>query len=275
MTTVPTLDELPDWPNPDSVDFDSKIGPFTLSLPTLVQQFNASIAAYNLTVSFPDGEVYQAQSNLLDTTSGRLMKVGAFGLGSSAVDLGEGDDLNEIVVTGFFYNSTAGNTPGNNYPVSVAGGLISLRDNAARGAQIYQSYTGEGIYWRSNAGGWLDWQEIYTNESILGPVSQSGGVPTGAVMQRGSNANGEFVRFADGTQICTSKLTSGDPAGKLWTFPAAFLSRPDCSVAPSATAPRMATVANPDGTSVSIHIWNEDGVASSTSWYATAIGRWF
>ncbi|MBF5006833.1 hypothetical protein [Diaphorobacter caeni] len=37
--------------------------------------------------------------------------------------------------------------------------------------------------------------------AILGTVSQSGGVPTGAIVQRGSNANGEFVRFADGTQI--------------------------------------------------------------------------
>ena len=38
--------------------------------------------------------------------------------------------------------------------------------------------------------------------NILGAVSESSGVPTGAIVQRGSNANGEFVRFADGTQIC-------------------------------------------------------------------------
>lgn len=39
---------------------------------------------------------------------------------------------------------------------------------------------------------------------LLGTVSQSGGVPTGAIIERGSNANGEFVRYADGTQICTT-----------------------------------------------------------------------
>ncbi|MEP9155246.1 hypothetical protein ABKT98_24025, partial [Enterobacter cloacae] len=33
---------------------------------------------------------------------------------------------------------------------------------------------------------------------ILGTVSQSGGVPTGAVIEKGSNSNGEYVRFADG-----------------------------------------------------------------------------
>ena len=38
--------------------------------------------------------------------------------------------------------------------------------------------------------------------NLVGTVSQSGGVPTGAVVERGSNANGEYVRFADGTQIC-------------------------------------------------------------------------
>jgi len=40
---------------------------------------------------------------------------------------------------------------------------------------------------------------------ILGAVGNSGGVPTGAVIERGSTANGEYVRLADGTQICTFK----------------------------------------------------------------------
>lgn len=38
--------------------------------------------------------------------------------------------------------------------------------------------------------------------NIVGTVSQSGGTPTGAIIQRGSNPNGEFVRYADGTMIC-------------------------------------------------------------------------
>lgn len=32
--------------------------------------------------------------------------------------------------------------------------------------------------------------------AIAGTVSQSGGVPTGAIIERGSNANGEYVRYA-------------------------------------------------------------------------------
>ena len=44
--------------------------------------------------------------------------------------------------------------------------------------------------------------DVYTMGNVLGTVSQLGGVPTGAIIERGSNANGEYVRFADGTQIC-------------------------------------------------------------------------
>ena len=42
---------------------------------------------------------------------------------------------------------------------------------------------------------------------ILGIVSQSGGVPTGAIIERGSNDDGEYVKFADGTMICTMSDT--------------------------------------------------------------------
>jgi hypothetical protein len=40
----------------------------------------------------------------------------------------------------------------------------------------------------------------------------AGGVPTGAVIERGANANGEYVRFSDGTQVCTKTLTGLGPA---------------------------------------------------------------
>ncbi|MEF2552038.1 hypothetical protein VQ042_11805 [Aurantimonas sp. A2-1-M11] len=73
-------------------------------------------------------------------------------------------------------------------------------------------------------------------QAIVGSVSQAAGIPTGAIIERGSNANGQYVRFADGTQICWHTLTSttiNGPNGSifisdeaLWTFPAAFSSAP-------------------------------------------------
>ena len=68
----------------------------------------------------------------------------------------------------------------------------------------------------------------YRKGTILGPVSQSAGVPTGAVIERGSNANGEYVRYADGTQICTKSAAVNaviEPGGFVrvsWVKPANF-----------------------------------------------------
>lgn len=63
---------------------------------------------------------------------------------------------------------------------------------------------------------------------LVGTVSQSGGIATGAVVERGSNANGEYVRFADGTQICSAS-TGGGVFLFTWTFPAAFSAEPHVS----------------------------------------------
>ena len=52
--------------------------------------------------------------------------------------------------------------------------------------------------------------EIFKHSNILGTVSESGGVPTGAIIERGVNSSGEYVRYADGTQICWRvRLDSG------------------------------------------------------------------
>ncbi|MCQ2034462.1 hypothetical protein [Stutzerimonas kunmingensis] len=68
--------------------------------------------------------------------------------------------------------------------------------------------------------------KAFRRGNILGTVSQSGGVPTGAIIERGSNANGEYVRFADGTQICMKSdaaMNGGSVISFLdWLFPAAF-----------------------------------------------------
>lgn len=78
--------------------------------------------------------------------------------------------------------------------------------------------------------------------AIVGTVSQSGGVPTGALMETGSNANGRYLRFADGTQICwhrASNFTATDVASGVlyqaatpvaFAFPASFATPPIVSV---------------------------------------------
>ena len=134
----------------------------------------------------------------------------------------------------------------------------------------------------------------YGKNNILGTVSQAVGVPTGAVIERGSNANGEYVRFADGTQICifsfaqisgatASTNSFGSTSGSMymhdytWTYPAAFIARPTVS---SGGGNQFAAGFRDDTGSVinttsAIHrFWHAaPGVAGYNT--VTAIGRWF
>jgi hypothetical protein len=76
--------------------------------------------------------------------------------------------------------------------------------------------------------------EMYNQGNILGTVSQSGGVPTGAIIESGSNANGEYVKWADGTMMCFSPDLVGNGTWTVagsqyyqslaaWTHPATFV----------------------------------------------------
>ncbi len=135
----------------------------------------------------------------------------------------------------------------------------------------------------------------YVKGTILGPVSQSGGVPTGAVIERGSNANGDYVRYADGTQICTHTITlSYNAAARVnthWSYPAAFATAPNVSFSGNLSDFLANATPGPDEVG---QIWS--GVVSTTwvpVWLyrlsgmtdfapgdtcdvrVTAIGRWF
>lgn len=69
---------------------------------------------------------------------------------------------------------------------------------------------------------------LYRRGNILGVVSQSTGVPSGAIIERGSHAShGEYCRFADGSQIVWLKRSHLPVAATTttlgWSFPAAFV----------------------------------------------------
>lgn len=85
----------------------------------------------------------------------------------------------------------------------------------------------------------VEGSRVYQRSNILGAVSESSGVPTGGVIERGSNANGSYVRYADGTQECwvngvsiniTTAMGSLFRGFAGWTFPAAFVSTTELSV---------------------------------------------
>ena len=70
--------------------------------------------------------------------------------------------------------------------------------------------------------------ELYSRDSIIGAVSEASGIPTGAIIEQGSNANGYYLRFADGTQLCFKvhnfPASSNNNAGTSINYAVAFAS---------------------------------------------------
>ena len=137
--------------------------------------------------------------------------------------------------------------------------------------------------------------DVYKQSNILGTVSESSGVPTGAIIERGSNANGEFVKYADGTLICeTGNLspsrtgaangTIGALSGLDITLPANFTGTPNASFSmrgptTAATTLNLYSLAYAAGRSanqVRFYYRGSDTTREPTRYPSMiAIGRWY
>ncbi len=228
------------------------------------------------------------QSSPDDFTVGKLLKLGAGGLGSVGLSATNGD-CNAITASGLYtFDSETLNSPS----FTLNGTIIHVSRTGDIHTQqaISRATSSLGrIAVRAKDGtSWSDWVEVYTQGSILGTVSQSGGVPTGALIERGSNANGEYVRFADGTQICTCQAFNTSAAGDLiWTYPATFFypaspGRPAVSGAVSAlsSAPAFLSIGGIAGSGtvandVAVRAVNLNGDRVALAASLIAIGRWF
>jgi hypothetical protein len=138
------------------------------------------------------------------------------------------------------------------------------------------------------AGLTIDGQVAFHRGNLLGAVGQSAGVPSGAVIERGSNANGEYVRFADGTQICTARLTINSTisgallggyrnTGQTWLYPAAFATAPQVTGSPGNIASLSVVTNNAGLNAVSVFHMSvaAQGTAAERVAIMVAIGRWF
>lgn len=114
--------------------------------------------------------------------------------------------------------------------------------------------------------------------NLLGTVTQSGGTPTGAVIERGSNANGDYVRFADGTQICGKRRLAGAVGAVTWTYPAAFDQAPTVQgILTKATLSGGGAMQSgfSGSTSCDVQAFDSSGGPVSTDMNVFAFGRWF
>jgi hypothetical protein len=128
-----------------------------------------------------------------------------------------------------------GNTPAGTIAATTTQGAINELDaeKVAKTDVIAITKGGTGA---TTANAAADALGAFRRGTLLGTVSQTAGVPTGAVIERGSNANGAYVKWADGTLICTHTkagtlgpttligsmyVTNGD---ETWEYPSAFAS---------------------------------------------------
>ncbi len=132
--------------------------------------------------------------------------------------------------------------------------------------------------------------KAFRRGNILGTVSQSGGVPTGALIERGANANGEYVRLADGTQICWKTLNVGSspfgPIGSIsfsvgadgGTYAASFAGVPSVSVGVDSSTglvwPTLGSSPTLTNYPYCYMLSPTSGVVTNISLLLIAIGRW-
>jgi len=123
------------------------------------------------------------------------------------------------------------------------------------------------------------------SSTLVGTVSESSGVPTGAIIERGSNANGEYVKYADGTMICTAGVDHDFSTinRSSHSYPASFASPQDVSAAicfeSTSSDPRHVAYAQTfvmrNTSSQNWDVNNQATRAETLQVMLTAFGRWF
>lgn len=222
------------------------------------------------------------QSTLQDGTEGRLMRVGAFGLGEARSVPLMGDIDATDSPTGW-YQYTAATTNSASLPAVLqnsAGVLRIERYNASLLIQTaWRNNFNGGLWMREHAvGSWGAWRMILDHTNILGTVSQTGGQPTGALIERGAGVDGTYLRFADGTQICTHQFDT--PASShTWTFPVSFTTGVPPVVTAMAqhdTAARIVTTGTTQSeTGATFSLWDTSGASAPARLQVMSTGRWF
>ncbi|WMT90171.1 hypothetical protein [Pelagibacterium sp. H642] len=221
-------------------------------------------------------DVAQKQENTADATVGRGLIVGAFGLGGDGETIPD-NDYNKAVRTGFYRGPGAGAVNGPPR-TAIYGTLIVAKRSSSitqiamigvAGSAIPNIFAFRGS--NDNGASWSPWADL--------------------VPEYGSNANGSYVRFPDGTQICFVRFT---PAALVWTqssagnyysesyvlnWPATFASSPLISTGSEDYRARNCDALiggyGLDYCSVYFTSQNNSTAGSNPSAHLIAIGRWF
>lgn len=119
-----------------------------------------------------DGGLYAGAANPTDTTPGRVLKVGDFGVGNT-ISIPQGADLNDYTIPGEYFQPTNANAiPELNYPDQLAG---FLKVAQTTGDGFVQEYTTHGDTIRKFLRGfyngtWSSWVELYNTGNTDQPI---------------------------------------------------------------------------------------------------------
>lgn len=226
-----------------------------------------------------------AMTTAIDATAGAVAKIyatgGIFGWANLGT-LATVTDIDALTIASGVYETSATTTSGT-FPATGGSGVLGvLTVKVEDSTHITQRWSGrnsgtKGRYERKYTGGaWGTWFLIYDQEMALGTVSQASGVPTGALIERGTNANGEYARFADGSLECYTTKAASAGAAVTWTFPSAFIAAPVVTGAAVATVSSAFVLdAAPSTTAATFSARDKTDARRADTCHLVAVGRWF
>ncbi len=227
-------------------------------------------------------DAFQAALPTLVTEINNIVIPGAASLGASSIvgNLATGDDLDAAVTMGWFdIGSSTTNKPSGfgtgvcRVEVRGTGRVVQTALQVA-GAAIIKKWT-RVSYGASSPYSWGSWLEDYNQGSVIGTVSQTGGVPTGKLIEKGSSANGYYRRFACGFLECWITKAASAGAAVTWTFPSVFLEAPVVTGNAEATVSSVVTLDTaPTTTAVTYSARNASNARRADTCYMRATGRW-
>ena len=223
---------------------------------------------------------------------GALLARGQFGLGltGNAATL---DEIDDTALPSGQYRLTAAYAGSGALPGPLQGQQCILEVRRYSATVLEQtvrrmSPAGVGGVWRRvfNAGAWGPWLQT-GGAGILGTVAMAAGIPTGAILEAGANANGSYFRLASGRQLCFNPAVgtaatdeAASSAGIVhrgavgWTYPAAFAAAPLVSGIAVSAARWGGAATGVSATAATLWHYSDINSATATAIGGLAVGNW-
>jgi hypothetical protein len=222
------------------------------------------------------GGAADATNRLVVSSPAVLMNHAGAGMQVKLNKAAAGDTASLLFQTGFSGRAELGTVAGEDFQIKVS----------PDGANFHTALQADGATGALTAPNGLTVAGALTGTGVVGSVAQVAGTPTGAVMERGTTPGGSYLRFADGTQICSfaglSAANAATAVGALfrsavvaWDFPAPFAVPPVVTGMAQTGGAWVVADAAPTGSSAGLRVVSATSLAGPVAFSAMAVGRWF